>query len=134
VTVAGGSFGRVTFSPTSASSETIQQYSDAAGTTLLSTTTFSSSPTLVDSSAATVTKVNNLPAGTHTFADDPGTVAGLSAFSGTAVPTTSFANPSQQLLVTMAGAGTLNLNAMDPAYAPSAGRRSPAASGPTRST
>jgi len=101
---ANGGFGNITYTYTGAHSGTIQNYSDAAGTILLNTITYSGLAPLTNTGTATAI-VFNLPAGVtdaHLANFSPGNEKLSSA--GNAFESTTFADPTGSLTLNGTGA------------------------------
>jgi autotransporter-associated beta strand protein len=102
-----GGFGRIAFTYTGAHSGTVQNYSDAGGTSLLNTITYSALAPLTDTSATQIA-VFNLPAGTvgAMLQDDgSGSPQLVSTDAISTFEITTFADPSASLILN-AGGGT----------------------------
>src|SRR6185312_7939534 len=100
------------------SSETIQQFTNAADATPMSSIAATGLATVDDGSTNTGQAVINVQiAGTTTV----GTPAGANQFAGTTAPSTTFLDPATSLTVNLNAAGTLNLDPLGAAFNPTGG-------------
>lgn len=113
--ITGGTFGRTTYNYTNANDGNIQSYSDAAGTTLLNTVTYTGLAPI--SNTGTVTNIIfNLPNVTNaaTLGDDGTGSNGMSRLSsGGTFELTDFANPTGSVTINGgSGTDTFTINAL----------------------
>ena len=125
LTIKNGKFGKIAFTSSSTTAETIQEYTNAIDTIPVTTITATGVSTVSDTTMNTGIAIVNLPnllpgTGSTTFGTALSGV-GVTQFVSNLSPPTTFGDPATNLAINLGAAGSLTLNKMDSSFNPSSG-------------